>query len=149
MPGEGWKGRNIMFKTMLVEDSTSFRQVVKDILRDQYPSMDIIEVADGVEACEKIDSHPPNLIFMDLQLPGENGLELTRKIKADYPDIIIIILTSHDSPEYQEAATRCGANYFFLKSSIATDDWISTLVKPILLEKGFNADGSDSERNYS
>jgi len=59
---------------------------------------------------------------MDIQLPGENGLELTRKIKADYPDIIIIILTSHDSPEYREAATRCGANYFFLKGSIATDE---------------------------
>ena len=149
MLGEGWKGRNIMFKTMLVEDSTSFRQIVKDNLKDQYPSMDIIEAADGVEAYEKIDSHPPNLIFMDIQLPGENGLELTRKIKADYPEIIIIILTSHDSPEYREAATRCGANYFFLKGSIATDDWISTLLKSILLEKGFNADGSDSERNYS
>ena len=149
MLGEGWKGRNIMFKTMLVEDSTSFRQIVKDNLKDQYPSMDIIEAADGVEAYEKIDSHPPNLIFMDIQLPGENGLELTRKIKTDYPDIIIIILTSHDSPEYREAATRCGANYFFLKGSIATDDWISTLLKSILLEKGFNADGSDSERNYS
>lgn len=149
MLGEGWKGRNIMFKTMLVEDSTSFRQVVKDNLNDHYPSMDIIEAADGVEAYEKIDSHPPNLIFMDIQLPGENGLELTRKIKADYPDIIIIILTSHDSPEYREAATRCRANYFFLKGSIATDDWISTLIKSILLEKGFNADGSDSERNYS
>jgi len=50
MLGEGWKGRNIMFKTMLVEDSTSFRQIVKDNLKDQYPSMDIIEAADGVEA---------------------------------------------------------------------------------------------------
>ena len=78
---------------MLVEDNPSFRQLVKNNLQDQFPSMDIIEAADGVEALQKIDSHPPNLIFMDIRLPGENGLELTRKIKTNYPDIIIIILT--------------------------------------------------------
>jgi len=132
-----------MFKTMLVEDSTYFRQLVKGNLQDEFPSMDIIEAADGVEAFQKIDSHPPNLIFMDIQLPGENGLELTRKIKADYPGVTIIILTSHDSPEYREAAIRCKANYFLSKGSITTDE-IFKLVKSIILRKGFNADGSDN-----
>ena len=132
-----------MFKTMLVEDSTYFRQLVKGNLQDQFPSMDIIEAADGVEAIRKIDSHPPNLILMDITLPGENGLELTRKIKADYPGVIIIILTSHESPEYREAAIRYKANYFLSKGSIASDE-IFKLVKSIILEKGFNADGSDN-----
>jgi DNA-binding NarL/FixJ family response regulator len=132
-----------MFKTMLVEDNTSFRQIVKNNLLDQFPSMDIIEAADGVEAFQKIDSHPRNLILMDITLPGENGLELTRKIKTDYPGIIIIILTSHESPEYREAAIRCQANYFLSKGSIATDE-VSKWVKSIILGKGFNADGSDN-----
>ncbi len=132
-----------MFETMLVEDNSSFRQLVKNDLKDQFPSMDIIEAADGVEAFQKIDSHPPNLIFMDIQLPGENGLELTRKIKADHPEIIVIILTSHDLPEYREAAIRNKADYFLSKDSIATDG-IFKLVKSILLEKGFNTDGSGS-----
>jgi CheY-like chemotaxis protein len=65
-----------MFRALLVEDSPSFRQVAKNNLQDQFPSMDIIEAADGVEALQKIDSHSPNLIFMDIRLPGENGLEL-------------------------------------------------------------------------
>jgi len=137
-----------MFKTMLIEDSSSFRQLVKNSLEDQFPSMEIIEAADGVEAYEKIDSHPPNLIFMDIQLPGKNGLELTKKIKADYPDIIIIILTSHDSPEYREAATRNKADYFFSKDSIETDG-IFKFIKSILLEKGFNSDGSSNEKGFS
>ena len=132
-----------MFTTMHVEDSTSLRQLVKNNLKDQFPSMDIVEAADGVEAFRKIDSHPPNLILMDITLPGENGLELTRKIKADYPGVIIIILTSHDSPEYREAAIRYKANYFLSKGSIATDEIIK-LVKSILLGKGFRADGSDN-----
>jgi len=132
-----------MFRTMLVEDSFSFRQVVKDNLQDQFPSMDIIEAADGVEALQKIDGRPPNLIFMDINLPGENGLELTRKIKADYPNVIIIILTSNDSPEYREAATRYKADYFFSKGALLNDG-IFTLVKSILFKKGFSEDGSDS-----
>ena len=130
-----------MFRTMLVEDSPSFRQVVKDNLLDQFPSIDVIEAADGVEAFRKIDGHPPNLIFMDITLPGENGLELTRKIKADYPDVIIVVLTSHDSPEYREAAVRCKADYFFSKG-VLTNEGIFILLKSILLKKGFNADGS-------
>jgi DNA-binding NarL/FixJ family response regulator len=132
-----------MFKTMLVEDNPSFRQIVKANLQDQFPSMDIIEAADGVEALRKIDFRPPNLILMDITLPGENGLELTRKIKADYPGVTIIILTSHDEPEYREAAIRSKANYFLSKGSIATDE-IFKLVKSIILRKGFNADGSDN-----
>jgi CheY-like chemotaxis protein len=142
------KGNSIFFRTMLVEDNSSFRQLIKNDLQDQFPSMDIIEAADGIEAFQKIGSHPPNLIFMDIKLPGENGPELTRKIKADHPDIIIIILTSYDLLEYREAAIRCKANYFLSKGSIGTGE-ISKLVKSILLEKGFNADGSGSNKGYS
>ncbi len=133
-----------MFRAMLVEDSFSFRQIVKVNLQDQFPSMDIIEAADGVEALQKIDGHPPNLIFMDISLPGENGLELTRRIKADYPNVTIIILTSHDSPEYREAAIRSRADHFFSKGAISNNG-IFTLVKSILLTKGFNVDGSEGE----
>ena len=128
---------------MLVEDSSSFRQVVKSNLQDEFPSMEIIEAGDGVEAFQKIDAHPPNLIFMDISLPGENGLEITRKIKAEYPGVLIIILTSHDLPEYREAAIRHKADYFFSKGAIVNNG-ILALVKSILLRKGFNADGSDN-----
>ncbi len=105
--------------------------------------MDITEATDGAEAFRKINSQPPNLIFMDISLPGENGLELTRRIKEDYPGVTVIILTSHDSPEYREEAIRSKANYFLSKGSIATDE-IFKLVKSIILRKGFNADGSDN-----
>ena len=130
-----------MFRTMLVEDSHSFRRVVKFYLHSEFPSMCIIEAANGKEALKEIDTCPPNLIFMDIKLPGESGLELTRKIKGSYPHIIIIILTSHDLQEIQELATQCKADYLFSKGSIATGE-IAALVKSILLEKGFNANGS-------
>jgi CheY-like chemotaxis protein len=94
-----------MFRAMLVDDNHYFRKLVKDTLKSQFPAMDIVEAADGVKAFQKIDSHLPNVIFIDIRLFGENVLEPTRKIKSDYPDIMIIILTIHDLPEYREAAT--------------------------------------------
>jgi DNA-binding NarL/FixJ family response regulator len=131
-----------MFRTMLVEDNPSFRRVLKDNLLDLFPSMEIIEASDGVEALQKIGHHHPDLIFMDIRLPGENGLELTGKIKANHPGIIVIVLTSYESPEYREAAIQCKADYFFSKDAI-TEDEIFALVKSIVLEKGVSAEGSE------
>ena len=103
--------------------------------------MTIAEAGDGVEALEKINSFSPNLIFMDLELPGENGLKLTRKIKTLYPGILVIILTNHDTPEYREAATQFKADYFFDKTSTPMRE-IHGWVKSILSEKGYHENGS-------
>ena len=65
--------------------------------------MEIAEEPDGSGLLNKIDSFHPKIVFMDIRLPGENGLELTKKIKKNYPDIIIVILTSYDLPEYRQS----------------------------------------------
>jgi DNA-binding NarL/FixJ family response regulator len=93
--------------------------------------MDIVEAIDGNEALQKIETPPPDLIFIDIKLPGESGLELTKKIKALYPDVNIIILTSYDLPEYRDAAYRNKANYFLSKGSSTKAD-ILALVDSIL-----------------
>ncbi len=130
-----------MFKTMLVEDNIIFRESLRDSLRLQFPAMEITETGDGAEALEKIDSLPPNLIFMDIRLPGQNGLELTAKIKKLHPEIIIIILTNYDLPEYREAAARFKADHFLSKDSMTYQD-VSVIVKSLLAEKGFRGNGS-------
>jgi YesN/AraC family two-component response regulator len=88
----------------------------------------ILEAKDGEEALRTIPTFLPDLIFMDIRLPGQNGLELTRKIKADRQDITIIIVTSYNLPEYQEAAIQCGASGFIAKDSLNVES-ISTLIK--------------------
>jgi DNA-binding NarL/FixJ family response regulator len=132
-----------MFKTMLIEDNSPFRSVFKEGLKSRFPSMAISEASDSEDALKKIGAIPPDLIFMDIRLPGENGLELTRRIKTDHPEITIIIFTSHNFPEYREAAARYKADYFLSKSSVANEE-IFKLVKIILLEKGFKSNGSAS-----
>ena len=69
-----------MFRMLLVEDSPDFRQEISWILRTNFPSIDIIEAGDGEEVWRKIDGFQPNLIIMDVKLPGVNGLKLTREI---------------------------------------------------------------------
>ncbi len=128
-----------MFKTMLVEDNVIFRESLRDSLKLRFPSMEIAEAEDGAEALEKVGFLSPNLIFMDIRLPGENGLELTEKIKKAHPEIMIIILTNYDLPEYREAAARFKADHFFSKDSMTIEE-VVTLVKPMLSEKGFNGD---------
>ncbi len=130
---------------MLIEDSSPFRNVFKEGLKSRFPSMTITEASDSEEALKKIGVIPPDLIFMDIRLPGENGLELTKRIKTDHPEITIIIFTSHNFPEYREAAARYKADYFLSKSSVATEE-IFKLVKIILLEKGFQSNGQGSAK---
>ncbi len=117
-------------KILVVEDSTLFRQLFKETLHDRFPSLEIHEAANGEEALREVERLRPNLIFMDIRLPGENGLELTRKVKARYPNIIVIILTGFDLPEYREASSQY-ADYFFSKDS-STAENIFTLVESIL-----------------
>ena len=67
------------FKTLIVEDNASFRQYFKENLQIRFPSMVIEEVGDGNEVLPKVEVLSPALIFMDIRLPGENGLQLTKK----------------------------------------------------------------------
>jgi YesN/AraC family two-component response regulator len=98
-------------------------------LHNRFPSVEIYEAIDGEEALLKVGTLRPNLIFMDIRLPGENGLELTQKIKSLYPKIIVIILTGYDLLEYREAS-RQYADYFFSKDSSTTGN-IFTLLESI------------------
>jgi DNA-binding NarL/FixJ family response regulator len=118
----------------VVEDSTLFRQLFKETLHDRFPSVEIHEAVTGEEALQKIETLRPNLVFMDIRLPGENGLELTQKVKIQYPDIVVIILTGYDLPEYRQASSQY-ADYFFSKDS-STAESIFTAVKSVFPARG-------------
>ena len=110
-----------MLRTLIVDEYRFFRETFKARLLEHFPSMFIQEAIDGKEAMEKINRMPPpHLIFMDICLPGLNGLQLTQKIKRGFPNIKIAMLTAYDLPEYRQAASQNGADRFFVKDSL---DW--------------------------
>jgi DNA-binding NarL/FixJ family response regulator len=106
-----------MSRILLVEDDGLFRKILKQELSQWFTSVTIEEASDGKEAMAKVESFRPQLIFMDIRLPDESGLQLTQRIKAKYPAMKVLMLTSYDLPEYRQAATECGANHFFVKGT--------------------------------
>ena len=106
------------FRILIVEDNGLFRQTLKESLEMSFPGVAIDEATNGVEALQRVQAFFPDLILMDIRLPGESGLGLTQKIKTVHPDIIIFILTNYDIPECREAAFRYGADHFIAKTSL-------------------------------
>ena len=113
---------------MTVEDNIPFREMFKNNLLSEFPSMEIIEATSGEEAFKGLAPYPIDLVFMDIRLPGESGLDLTSKIKAKYKNVTITMLTGYDLPEYREAAARCRADGFIAKDLMKWDQ-ISAMVK--------------------
>jgi|OpeIllAssembly_1097287.scaffolds.fasta_scaffold234750_1 DNA-binding NarL/FixJ family response regulator len=120
--------------TLIVEDNPSFRGSLREILTARFPQMAVDDVGSGEEALERMESLRPDLMFVDIRLPGQNGLELTRQIRKGDTEVTIVILTNYDLPEFREAAYRYGVNYFFSKSA-STMEEIVAAVEAILRQK--------------
>jgi DNA-binding NarL/FixJ family response regulator len=123
-----------MLRVLIVEDNPHFRGTLKGLLCERFPDMAISQAADGMEALREVADCPPDLVFMDIELPGENGLSITRKIKTSHPEVVVAVLTQYNLPEYEEAAFSSGASYFLPKESTAAEDILS-LVESISLQK--------------
>jgi CheY-like chemotaxis protein len=104
-------------RVLIVEDNGLFRQAFRNALQLSFPGIIVDESTNGAMLLQTIQASYPDLIFMDIRLPGESGLVLTQKIKEAYLDIIVFILSNYDIPEYRDAAFRYGADHFIAKKS--------------------------------
>ena len=124
-----------MFSVLVIENNEFFRKSFAGMLKSHLPALAIDETGDGNEAIAKMDSKVPDIIFLDIRLPGKNGLELTKEIKTRYPEMKIGIFSNVDLPEYRVTASRCGADYFLNKSALCCRE-IVALVEDLLVSKG-------------
>ncbi|WP_080874010.1 response regulator transcription factor [Oceanobacillus timonensis] len=106
-----------MFHVMLVEDQEMVRQGLRMILEQDDKIRISCEASNGIEAMEQMSAHRVDLIFMDIRMPDMNGIEATRKIKAQWPNIPILILTTFNDDAYALEALNEGASGFLLKTS--------------------------------
>ena len=111
---------------LLVEDNEAFRQALATMLYERLPGVEILSAGNGTEAMAALERHP-DLILMDVSLPGENGIELTRQVKEREPATAVVVLTGYCMPEYREAAFRNGANEFLCKDSTSAVDIVTLL----------------------
>ena len=121
-----------MIYTLLVDANVSFRQALSDVLHVYFPSIGVEEAGNVTDALSKVESLRPDIIFMDNQLPEENGLDLSREIKHVYDDIVIVILTTNNQPEYRQQALRNGADYYISKGDDSCMEEILTQIEGVL-----------------
>ncbi|OIR14604.1 oxygen regulatory protein NreC [mine drainage metagenome] len=122
-------------RILLVEDHTLLRQGLCSLLSSD-PNIEVIGEADnGKDAIRLAVTLAPNLILMDLSMPGTNGTESIREIKKRYPGIKILVLTVHMAEEYIREALHAGADGYVLKH--ATRDELILAIKSVLNGKTY------------
>lgn len=100
-------------RILVVDDEESLRRVTQ--LKLQQAGYDASTAADGFQALEVLARHPQDLVITDLKMPGMSGLELLRRIKDDYPELIVVVVTAFGTIESAVEAMRSGAYDYIIK----------------------------------
>jgi two-component system response regulator YesN len=107
-----------MLRALIVDDNPYFREIFKMVFGTKFSSSIVDEAGNGDEALRIIKERSPDLIFLDILLPGENGLQLAEKIKRDFPTIQIAMLTNYNLPANRRMAAKFRVDRFFIKDSL-------------------------------
>jgi DNA-binding NarL/FixJ family response regulator len=116
-----------VFWLLIADQNKMFRKVFRSFLMRHLDKIDIEEAESAEKVLATLSGIPPSLIFLDIHLPGGNGLKMTRKIKMLYPQTIVVVLTNFDSNDYRQAAYRLGADYFVSKSAIKIKELLNLI----------------------
>ena len=102
-------------RVIIADDHAVVRQGIRHVLED-VPGLEVIaEAGDGDEVLSLLDEHTPDLLVLDISMPGKTGLEVAKELRAEGSEIGILILSMHDNPEYVLEAVRVGADGYILK----------------------------------
>ncbi|HMR99106.1 MAG TPA: response regulator transcription factor [Anaerolineales bacterium] len=104
-------------KILLCDDQAVIRDGLEMLLTLEKDMLVVGSASDGAEAVELAAQKQPDLILMDLKMPGVNGIEATRDIHARFPRIKILVLTTYDDDEWVFDAIRAGASGYLLKDT--------------------------------
>ena len=113
--------REKTIRIVLADDHPVVRAGIRAEL-ERMPGVEVLgEASDGRSALELIKAQRPNIVFMDISMPGLNGLETTVRIAKEFPDVKVIILSRHENEEYYWQALRAGACGYLLKKAAITE----------------------------
>ena len=118
-------------KILLADDNDGFRRALSLFLEQQEQVEIVGEAKDGVEAIEQAEKFHPDLVLMDLEMPGCDGFEATREIKLRSPHTKVVVLSMHGADIYRRNAWRHAADGFVDKAEMKDD-----LLEIISREKG-------------
>lgn len=104
-------------RILVVDDETLVREILADYLLVD-PELEVVgEAADGVAAVRQVAALRPDVVLMDMQMPGMNGVNATAEIRSQYPDVIVLGLTSFETDRYVVDFLRAGASGYLVKDT--------------------------------
>jgi DNA-binding NarL/FixJ family response regulator len=104
-------------RVLIADDHNLFRQGLISLMRTREDLIEVVgEAEDGLEAIRMAELYQPDVILMDIYMPHVDGLQATREIRARFPKIAVVMLTSSESDEHLYEAVRLGASGYLLKS---------------------------------
>ena len=107
---------------MITDDHSVIRSTLREWLCEEFPNLVVHEASSGENALALLESAPdPDLVVMDFHLPGLTGIETTREIKAQHPQVPVIILTIQEDRQYVERAMDAGAEGYVIKRKMYSD----------------------------
>lgn len=105
-----------MPRVLIVDDHAFIRRGVQSILQS-FPEWELCgEASSGLDAIPLVSSLNPDVVLMDVTMPGMNGIDATRIIRSLHPEVKIVLLTLHESSEILRSGFRAGANGYLLKA---------------------------------
>jgi DNA-binding NtrC family response regulator len=111
-------------KVLLVDDEKDFVNSLSE--RIQMRELDSKIAYDGEQALELVTDEIPDVVVLDLRMPGIDGLEVLERLKKNYPNVQVIILTGHGSDEDEKVSKRLGA-YDYLQKPVSIDKLIRSI----------------------
>lgn len=113
-------------KLLIVDDHVLVREGLRNLI-DAQPDLKVVgEASDGIEAAEKASATKPDVILMDITMPGMSGLESTKLIRKNLPDAKVLVLTMHEDEAYFFKLLSAGASGYFVKGG-ATAELLSAI----------------------
>jgi RNA polymerase sigma factor (sigma-70 family) len=108
-------------RVVIADDHTVVRQGIRGVL-EEVDGLDVVaEAGDGDEALALIAEHEPDVVVLDVTMPGKTGLEVARELRDRGQDVRVLVLSMHDDPEYVLQAVRAGADGYVLKDVVPAE----------------------------
>jgi DNA-binding NarL/FixJ family response regulator len=104
-------------RVVLADDHAVVRKGIRDFLEDDGQITVVAEATDGDEAVALVAQHQPDVAVLDIQMPGTSGIEATRRIRAEHPNVRVLVLTAYDDDPYIFALLQAGASGYVLKTA--------------------------------
>ena len=108
-------------RVLIVDDHESFRSAAKAVVLGTDGFEVAGEAADGETSIEAVGSLRPDIVLMDVNLPGISGIEATRQIRSVLPRVVVLLLSARDTNEFDRAAADCGAAGYLAKAHLSPE----------------------------